>query len=280
MACFGFLSAKPAPTARKISDTAVERTILLQLTENLERDVHSYVKELDEFSGVTAVLRAAGAPGMTKESTLSALGCSDRTSGYTHVVTIIANDFAGLQKCVNSTAHAKLEDVFPFCGQPIVVDASLSKALREQDMPKEDKDTALPVKPSEEPKKIVNVLSRGEIQDYEVTPSSPGGFFAPVGTAPAVVYRGSANSVVARGEWDNWAADLVLSKKTSGDWHADLPSSWNGMMYKFVVDGVWMVDDAQPTKPCGSGHMNNYWPGYNEKLRSSSRPRRADERRR
>merc|ERR1712176_1161529 len=91
---------------------------------------------------------------------------------------------------------------------------------------------------------------------------------------PAVVWRGPARSVHARGEWDGWAQDLVLTQKTAGcDWYAEFPKSWNGMMYKFIVDGTWTVDELQPTQTCCSGHLNNVYPGYKKRVRSSSRSR-------
>jgi len=71
--------------------------------------------------------------------------------------------------------------------------------------------------------------------------------------------HGASSSVVARGSWDGWVADVPLSKQRDGQWWANVsvPASSLPVQYKFIVDGKWTCDHTLPTAADGAGNVNN-----------------------
>jgi glycosidase len=74
-------------------------------------------------------------------------------------------------------------------------------------------------------------------------------------------YRGSAQSVTLRGDFatDGWTVGMPMARGTDGVWHATVPVLDNQIIvYKFVVDGTWITDPANPRKsPDGFGADNS-----------------------
>ena len=83
----------------------------------------------------------------------------------------------------------------------------------------------------------------------------------PVITANGVkfVYSGTANKVVIAGSFNNWSQDAnPLSKKGKDGWETVLKLPAGSHQYKFVVDGNWMADPANPnTADDGVGGVNS-----------------------
>lgn len=67
-----------------------------------------------------------------------------------------------------------------------------------------------------------------------------------------------ANTVVATGTFDNWSCSLPLEKQ--GDTFTastQVDETITELQYKFVVDGVWCVDEAKEVTVDGKGNRNN-----------------------
>ncbi|KAK7470960.1 Cruciform DNA binding protein [Stygiomarasmius scandens] len=67
----------------------------------------------------------------------------------------------------------------------------------------------------------------------------------------------SPSSVVVTGTFDHWSQTLHLTKDSSG-FRGSTTVPWDEkIIYKFIVDGQWVVDDSKPTENDGSGNINN-----------------------
>jgi glycosidase len=59
---------------------------------------------------------------------------------------------------------------------------------------------------------------------------------------------GSEAKVEVHGSFDAWGPGVAMSKQGSA-WLADVPLPWNtDVQYKFVVDGAWIADPANPSQ--------------------------------
>ena len=66
-------------------------------------------------------------------------------------------------------------------------------------------------------------------------------------------WDGSASTVEVMGEWDNWNTGTSLSEISTGKWSGDIDLEPGMYCYKFVVDGNWILDPANPYRGyCGS----------------------------
>ncbi|HPH69771.1 MAG TPA: alpha-amylase family glycosyl hydrolase, partial [Kofleriaceae bacterium] len=74
-------------------------------------------------------------------------------------------------------------------------------------------------------------------------------------------YRGSAQSVELRGDFaaDGWTVGVPMTRGADGVWSATVPVTDNQIIvYKYVVDGNWITDPANPRKsPDGFGADNS-----------------------
>ncbi|EJD53638.1 hypothetical protein AURDEDRAFT_20347, partial [Auricularia subglabra TFB-10046 SS5] len=67
----------------------------------------------------------------------------------------------------------------------------------------------------------------------------------------------SADHVVVTGTFDNWSQSVPMTKTESG-FEATVSVPWDtDVVYKFVVDGQWLIDHQQPQQYDGSGSVNN-----------------------
>jgi len=67
-----------------------------------------------------------------------------------------------------------------------------------------------------------------------------------------------ANEVIVTGTFDQWSSSLHLSRKPDG-FEAPVFIPWKDkIMYKFIVDGRWMTNDAEPTE-IDHGFVNNVY---------------------
>ncbi|MFI5134238.1 MAG: glycogen-binding domain-containing protein [Chitinophagales bacterium] len=57
-----------------------------------------------------------------------------------------------------------------------------------------------------------------------------------------------AKVVTIPGTFNSWITDADTMKKDKDGWYLDLPLRPNWYMYKFIVDGVWIDDPANPDK--------------------------------
>jgi 1,4-alpha-glucan branching enzyme len=100
---------------------------------------------------------------------------------------------------------------------------------------------------------------------WETDPTRP---LAPNGNSVVEVVAGgveftltepAATSVVVAGEFNNWSVTAnPLTKDASGKWRTTLPLKPGRYSYKFVVDGNWKTDPANPeTAPDGLGGQNS-----------------------
>jgi len=70
----------------------------------------------------------------------------------------------------------------------------------------------------------------------------------------------SAEQVFVTGNFDSWQKVNELEKQPDGSFKKviSLPSSEQKIIYKFVVDGNWVVDYSMPVEYDGVGNQNNY----------------------
>jgi len=69
-----------------------------------------------------------------------------------------------------------------------------------------------------------------------------------------------AGKVFVTGNFDNWQQVNELEKQPDGTFKKviPLPSSEEKILYKFVVDGNWVIDNSMPVEEDGRGNQNNY----------------------
>ena len=59
----------------------------------------------------------------------------------------------------------------------------------------------------------------------------------------------NAKAVFLTGSFNNWTiTDILMTKQPDGRWTATLPLAPGRYQYKFVVDGEWTTDPANPIK--------------------------------
>ncbi|THV05437.1 hypothetical protein K435DRAFT_773855 [Dendrothele bispora CBS 962.96] len=67
----------------------------------------------------------------------------------------------------------------------------------------------------------------------------------------------NCTTVTVTGSFDHWSQSLRLARDASG-FRGSTGVPWSEkIIYKFVVDGQWVVDDTKPTENDGSGNVNN-----------------------
>jgi len=68
-----------------------------------------------------------------------------------------------------------------------------------------------------------------------------------------------AGKVYVTGNFDNWQKVNELEKQPDGTFKKviPLPSDEEKILYKFVVDGNWVVDNNMPVEDDGMGNQNN-----------------------
>ena len=65
-------------------------------------------------------------------------------------------------------------------------------------------------------------------------------------------WNGNASNVSVHGEWDGWVAGTPLIETAPDEWSLEMPLAPGMYCYKFVIDDVWTMDDANPyTGYCG-----------------------------
>ena len=65
-------------------------------------------------------------------------------------------------------------------------------------------------------------------------------------------WSGNASNVSVHGEWDGWAAGTPLIETAPDQWSVDMALAPGMYCYKFVIDDVWTMDEANPyTGYCG-----------------------------
>ncbi|KAH8118531.1 hypothetical protein DFH11DRAFT_1874667 [Phellopilus nigrolimitatus] len=66
-----------------------------------------------------------------------------------------------------------------------------------------------------------------------------------------------ANDVIVTGTFDGWSSSVHL-KRTAAGFEGSVAAPWNSkVLYKFVVDGNWIVLVSQPTEVDPIGNVNN-----------------------
>ncbi|ESK93787.1 carbohydrate-binding module family 48 protein [Moniliophthora roreri MCA 2997] len=69
--------------------------------------------------------------------------------------------------------------------------------------------------------------------------------------------HGGANTVIVTGSFDQWSSSTRLTKQGS-TFKATVSVPWNQkIVYKFIVDGQWLVNDREPTEWDNAGNLNN-----------------------
>jgi len=67
-----------------------------------------------------------------------------------------------------------------------------------------------------------------------------------------------ANQVVLAGSFNNWSENEIKMRKTSEGWTHTLQLSGGKHHYKYIVDGNWILDDANTIREYdGNGHINS-----------------------
>lgn len=60
------------------------------------------------------------------------------------------------------------------------------------------------------------------------------------------LYAPDAKSVVVAGDFNGWRTDDFLTKDETGIWSKKFKVKPGVYQYKFIVDGKWMLDPANP----------------------------------
>lgn len=68
----------------------------------------------------------------------------------------------------------------------------------------------------------------------------------------------TAKKVILSGDFNNWDREHVAMTKTDSGWIATLQLKGGKIHYKYIVDGKWITDPANPIKEYdGYGHINS-----------------------
>jgi len=69
-----------------------------------------------------------------------------------------------------------------------------------------------------------------------------------------------AGKVFVTGSFDNWQQINELEKQPDGTFMKviQLPTNEKKIIYKYVVDGNWVIDNSKPIEDDGKGNQNNY----------------------
>ena len=69
-----------------------------------------------------------------------------------------------------------------------------------------------------------------------------------------------AEKVFVTGNFDNWKMVNELEKQPDGTFKKiiKLPTNEQRILFKFVVDGNWVIDNTIPIEDDGMGNQNNY----------------------
>ncbi|KAK7060264.1 Cruciform DNA binding protein [Paramarasmius palmivorus] len=71
--------------------------------------------------------------------------------------------------------------------------------------------------------------------------------------------HGGANNVIVTGSFDQWSSSTRLTKQGS-TFKGAVSVPWNSkVVYKFIVDGQWLVNDREPTEWDNAGNLNNVY---------------------
>ncbi|KAK9476067.1 hypothetical protein V1514DRAFT_322493 [Lipomyces japonicus] len=66
-----------------------------------------------------------------------------------------------------------------------------------------------------------------------------------------------ANEVYVTGTFDDWSKSAPLVKNVDGSWSVSIPLPSEKILYKFVVDDKWIIDDDGNKETDESGNTNN-----------------------
>jgi Glycogen recognition site of AMP-activated protein kinase len=69
-------------------------------------------------------------------------------------------------------------------------------------------------------------------------------------------WEGECQTCVVTGSFDCWASSVVLNAENNFQYNLVLPSSQK-VVFKFVVDGNWVVSDKYATECDAAGNYNN-----------------------
>jgi hypothetical protein len=91
-------------------------------------------------------------------------------------------------------------------------------------------------------------------------PDGAGHFNSVMGIGDSLVFRlkgfPDAKTVILSGTFNAWNTGELYMEKSTGGWHLDYVLGPGNYEYKFIVDGKWMIDPANPNTT-GSGEYQN-----------------------
>ena len=91
-------------------------------------------------------------------------------------------------------------------------------------------------------------------------PDGKGNYNSVIGFGDSVEFRlkgfRDAKKVMLAGNFNNWNTDEVVMEKTNSGWQAWYVLGPGNYEYKFIVDGKWMIDPANPNT-AGTGDYTN-----------------------
>jgi 1,4-alpha-glucan branching enzyme len=98
-----------------------------------------------------------------------------------------------------------------------------------------------------------------EVSATAATPAATGGATAPGAGVTFTYADPNAKAVFLAGEFNNWSATAnPMQKDATGIWTASIPLKPGRYQYKFVVDGNWLQDTANPDSANdGAGNVNS-----------------------
>ena len=70
-------------------------------------------------------------------------------------------------------------------------------------------------------------------------------------------WRGEGQEVCVAGQWNDWQPQVLAREGEGGNWLIRLPLVPGKYQYKWVVDGVWTINEDLPVVTDDGGNVNN-----------------------
>jgi hypothetical protein len=125
---------------------------------------------------------------------------------------------------------------------------------------------------------IYNFLVDGKIVEAQDGPKGKESTVA-LGKPTAFILKGfkNAHSVVLAGDFNGWKEDALLMERTADGWKTAYVLGPGNYQYKYIVDGNWITDPANPAiVDDGLGNLNSFLvvaPNYTFRLKGYAKAR-------
>lgn len=111
-------------------------------------------------------------------------------------------------------------------------------------------------------KYIIDNVYYTDTDKFEKLSDGNGGYNSVIrlGTPHLFTVKGFANArqIIVSGSFNNWRKDELSLKKTATGWELPYTLGAGNYQYKFIVDGNWILDPANPLTATMDGQTNSY----------------------